>query len=553
MVVARRRHDRRLGPPARLLRVGRGRRRVRGRADPHPAAPDGGVQLARVVQRGLRGAARSARPASSSRSTTRWSRSSTGTPRGPDLPRRLRLGHQPLEHPRLDGAAVQGRHRVRARSRSCAAPTRGRARSSPAARRAARPRWSCSTSTIPDIREFIWCKAKEEDKAAALRDAGFDMSIDGDGFHLDPVPERQQLRPPHRRVHARRRERRGLAPDRPHDRRAGRRADPRARADARDRRGGVALRRSGRPVRHDDQPVAHVAELGPHQRVQPVLGVHARRRLGVQPRVAEPHEVPPAGRHARRRDVQPHGRHRVPGAGDHRRPVELPDRGDRPQRPRVPPARPRLRQPRRLPDGQRPGLRLRRRPRLRGGDHRADDRPRLPAVGEDRRRRSARTTRYAENREAHNNVMRMHRDASYAIPDATCEDDALLAAARETLERGGRARRALRLPQRAGDGARAHGDDLVPDGLRHDGHRARLLARQVQGARRRRHDDDRQPHGADGAAHARLRRRSRSSRSRRTSTSTARSSARPAWPRSTCRCSTSRSARARSRTWATSR
>ncbi len=34
----------------------------------------------------------------------------------------------------------------------------------------------------PDVQEFIWCKAKEEDKAAALRDAGFDMSIDGDGF-----------------------------------------------------------------------------------------------------------------------------------------------------------------------------------------------------------------------------------------------------------------------------------------------------------------------------------------------------------------------------------
>jgi len=34
----------------------------------------------------------------------------------------------------------------------------------------------------PDIREFITCKAKEEEKAAALRDAGFDMSIDGDGF-----------------------------------------------------------------------------------------------------------------------------------------------------------------------------------------------------------------------------------------------------------------------------------------------------------------------------------------------------------------------------------
>jgi ribonucleoside-diphosphate reductase alpha chain len=35
----------------------------------------------------------------------------------------------------------------------------------------------------PDIRDFIWCKALEEDKAAALRDAGFDMSIDGEGFH----------------------------------------------------------------------------------------------------------------------------------------------------------------------------------------------------------------------------------------------------------------------------------------------------------------------------------------------------------------------------------
>jgi ribonucleoside-diphosphate reductase alpha chain len=34
----------------------------------------------------------------------------------------------------------------------------------------------------PDIEHFIWCKADEERKAAALRDAGFDMSIDGEGF-----------------------------------------------------------------------------------------------------------------------------------------------------------------------------------------------------------------------------------------------------------------------------------------------------------------------------------------------------------------------------------
>ncbi|MFM9054392.1 MAG: ribonucleotide reductase N-terminal alpha domain-containing protein, partial [Solirubrobacterales bacterium] len=34
----------------------------------------------------------------------------------------------------------------------------------------------------PDIEDFVWCKAREEEKAEALRDAGFDMSIDGDGF-----------------------------------------------------------------------------------------------------------------------------------------------------------------------------------------------------------------------------------------------------------------------------------------------------------------------------------------------------------------------------------
>src|ERR687894_1760157 len=34
----------------------------------------------------------------------------------------------------------------------------------------------------PDILDFIWCKAREEEKAAALRDAGFDMRLDSDAF-----------------------------------------------------------------------------------------------------------------------------------------------------------------------------------------------------------------------------------------------------------------------------------------------------------------------------------------------------------------------------------
>jgi ribonucleoside-diphosphate reductase alpha chain len=35
----------------------------------------------------------------------------------------------------------------------------------------------------PDIEEFIWCKAREERKARALRDAGFDMDLDGVDSH----------------------------------------------------------------------------------------------------------------------------------------------------------------------------------------------------------------------------------------------------------------------------------------------------------------------------------------------------------------------------------
>src|SRR4051794_35099153 len=34
----------------------------------------------------------------------------------------------------------------------------------------------------PDVLDFIWCKAREEEKALALRDAGFDMRLDSEAF-----------------------------------------------------------------------------------------------------------------------------------------------------------------------------------------------------------------------------------------------------------------------------------------------------------------------------------------------------------------------------------
>ncbi len=38
-------------------------------------------------------------------------------------------------------------------------------------------------SDHPDIEEFIWCKSREEQKARVLRDAGFDMDLDGADSH----------------------------------------------------------------------------------------------------------------------------------------------------------------------------------------------------------------------------------------------------------------------------------------------------------------------------------------------------------------------------------
>ena len=107
----------------------------------------------------------------------------------------------------------------------------------------------------PDIREFIWCKAKEEDKAAGAARRRLRHVDRRRRLQVDPVPERQQLGARHRRVHARGRGRTasGSLIARTTGEPVGEPV-PRARADARDRRGGLALRRPGRAVRHDDQP-----------------------------------------------------------------------------------------------------------------------------------------------------------------------------------------------------------------------------------------------------------------------------------------------------------
>ncbi len=80
--------------------------------------------------------------------------------------------------------------------------------------------------------------------------------------------------------------------------------------------------------------------------------------------------------------------------------------------------------------------------------------------------------RYPENREAHNAVMRMHRDASYVDPRRELPGRRAAERGPGGLGRGGRGRRAPRIPQRAGHRAGPHGHDQLPHGLRYDGRRA---------------------------------------------------------------------------------
>ena len=122
----------------------------------------------------------------------------------------------------------------------------------------------------PDIEEFIWCKAIEERKARALRDAGFDMDLDGKDSHsIQYQNANNSVRVTDEFMQA-------VLEDRDWDLQGGhhrrdRRDREGARPDAPDLGGHVGVRRPGHAVRHHDQPLAHRAQHRSHQRQQPVL------------------------------------------------------------------------------------------------------------------------------------------------------------------------------------------------------------------------------------------------------------------------------------------
>ncbi len=154
----------------------------------------------------------------------------------------------------------------------------------------------------PDIMEFIECKAKEEKKARLLIEkGGYEANFNGEAYSsilfqnanlsvrvtdefMQAVVDEQAL------DHALGDRSRAQRPEL---------AGPRR--DGQDGRMRLELRRSGRAVRHDDQSLAHLSELGADQRLESVLGIHVPRRHGLQPGEHQPDEVPRRRRHVRRR------------------------------------------------------------------------------------------------------------------------------------------------------------------------------------------------------------------------------------------------------------
>ena len=232
----------------------------------------------------------------------------------------------------------------------------------------------------PDIVEFINCKVEEEKKAWALIDAGYDGSFTGPAYaSVFFQNSNNSVRVTDDFMRAVLDD--GNWSDQGGAQRAGDGHVQGARFDAPDRRGHLHLRRPRHAVRHDRQRVASVPEHGAHQRVESVLGVHVPGRLGVQPGVDQPDEVRASRRRVRRRGVQARVPHDDYRAGDPRRQLELSDAGDCEEQPRVPAARPRLREPGRAAHVARPAVRQRRRPRLRRRADRHHDGRGVRAVG----------------------------------------------------------------------------------------------------------------------------------------------------------------------------
>ena len=442
-------------------------------------------------------------------------------PRGRHLPRRLGLGRQPLRPALVEGAAVEGRLRLRARllhARRRRVRRHDQVGRQDAARREdGRPRRRPSRHRGVHLVQGQGGAQGARPRAGRLRHVARLARLG-----LDPVPEREQLRPRQRRVHGggRRRARSSTSPPAP----TAPSSRPSTRASCCSRSRDAAWECADPGVQYDTtinswHTLPNTGRINASNPCSEYMSIDdsacnlASLNLMKFRREDGEFDVE-AFEHAC--DVVFLAQEILVGYSSY----PTPEIGRNAKR--VPPARARLREPRRAADGARAAVRLRRGSRVRGGDHGAHDRPRVSQVGRDRGadgavRRLPGQPRADDRRDREaSRGGRQHR-ARRRPCRPTCS-----AACRKAWDDALEPRRDPRLPQRAGDRARSDRDDQLHDGLRHDRRRARLLARQVEEARRRRRDHDREQDGADRRSSSSATRRARSTRSSRSSTSATR-------------------------------
>ncbi len=295
----RRRHDHAVGEGAELLRQRRRAAVVQPRAEAPARLPEGGVQQPGLVQLRLREGAAVLGLLHQLGAGHDGLDPDAGQDRGHAV--QVRLGHrqQPVGDPLVEGAARRRRHGVgpgvvhEGLRRVCRRHQVGR-------QDAARGEDGHPQRRSSRHRRVHQLQGRGREEGVGAHRRRLRRLVHRRGLRLGLLPELEQQRARDRRLHARGAGRRRVDDEGG----ARRRADGHlqgARPDARHRRGHVGLRRPGHAVRHHRQRVAHLPEHGPHQRQQPVLGVHVPGRLGVQPGVDQPDEVRQGRRRARRR------------------------------------------------------------------------------------------------------------------------------------------------------------------------------------------------------------------------------------------------------------
>ena len=226
----------------------------------------------------------------------------------------------------------------------------------------------------PDIEEFIWCKAKEERKARVLESGRLRHVARLARLGVDPVPEREQLGPRQRRVHGGggRGRASSTSPRAPT-------APSSSTVDARDllRQIAAAAWECADPgVQYDTtinswHTLPNTGRINASNPCSEYMSIDDSAcnlaSLNLMKFRREDGELDvEAFEHAC--DVVFLAQEILVGYSSYPTPeIERNAKA-------LPPARPRLREPRRAADGARPPVRLRRGPRVRGGDHGADDR-----------------------------------------------------------------------------------------------------------------------------------------------------------------------------------